>query len=101
LANERLGYAYFKMLRFDRALSSYRTALSLDGNDVPSLNGLGVCLMTIYLQTGGTDPTYKNIAIDAWRHSLKIQPSQPHIVDLLSRYENLWTTKDIRKRQHE
>ena len=101
MASERLGYAYFKLYRFDRALASYRAALELDGNDISSLNGLGVCLMTLYLQTGGSDPTYKHVAIDAWRHSLKLQPSQPRIVDLLARYENLWTTKNIKQRQHE
>ncbi len=99
LAYERLGYAYFKTHRYEKALSNYDAALAIDPEHVAALNGRGVCLMTIYLQSRGSDPAQRNAAIESWRQSLKINPNQPRIVDLLSRYERLWTTRNIKEQR--
>jgi len=88
-AYERLGYAQFKQRRFDAALASFRAALSIDNEDTAALNGLGVCLMTLYLQSGGVITTQKEAAMAAWRRSLQIRPDQPRIIDLLARYQRL------------
>lgn len=90
LAHERLGFAQFKLMQFAQALKHYEVALELTPDDTASLNGQGVCLMTLYLQSGGENPQRKNDAINAWRRSLQIRPEQPLIKDLISRYHNLW-----------
>ncbi len=88
-AYERLGYAQFKTRRFDESLASFRAALSLDQEDVAALNGLGVCLMTMFLQSGRALPPQRDEALDAWRRSLQLKPQQPKIIDLLTRYRRL------------
>ena len=88
-AYERLGYAQFKMRRFDESLASFRAALSLDHQDTSALNGLGVCLMTMFLQSGRAAPAQRDEALDAWRRSLQHRPGQPKIIDLLTRYQRL------------
>lgn len=89
-AYERLGYAQFKLKQFNNALASYKMALSIDDDDVASLNGVGVCAMTVYIQSGGLEKDYKDVALTAWRKSIRLQPDQSRIVDLLSRYENIF-----------
>ena len=86
---ERLGYAQFKRNRFDDALASFRAALSIDAEDTAAFNGLGVCLMTLYLQSDGKVPAQKAAAINAWRQSLQLRPDQTRIINLLSRYQGL------------
>lgn len=86
---ERQGYAQFKMRLFDEALASFRAALSIDRQDTASLNGLGVCLMTMFLQSGRTVPAQRDEALSAWRRSVQLRPEQPRIIDLLTRYQRL------------
>ena len=88
-AYERLGYAQFKMRRFDESLASFRAALSLNRDDTAALNGLGVCLMTMFLQSGRALPAQRNEALDAWRRSVQLRSDQPKIIDLLTRYQRL------------
>lgn len=88
-AYERLGYSQFKQRHYDDALASFRAALSIDPNDVASLNGLGVALMTLYVQSGRSVPQQRDQALDAWRKSLTIKAGQPKIIDLVSRYSRL------------
>ena len=56
-AYERLGYVKFKMREFKEALFQYRQALALDPNDTATLNGLGACQMTLYIQAVEPTPT--------------------------------------------
>lgn len=86
---QRIGYAYFKMRRFSKALDHFRSALALDDRDPLALNGVGVCLMAMYLESGRDNSSRRDEALDVWRQSLKLREEQPHIVDLLSRYERL------------
>ncbi len=86
---EHLGYTQFRLGQYDDALASYRAALSYDPHDPASLNGLGVCLMTLYIEGGRNDATLRNQATQAWRQSLKLNPAQPQIIDLMNRYQNL------------
>ncbi len=88
-AYERLGYAQYKQHRFEASLASFRAALAIDPDDTAALNGLGVSLMTLYLQGGGVITSQKEAALQAWRRSVQLRPDQPRIVDLIARYQRL------------
>ena len=87
LAFERLGYCQFKLYRFEDALASFHSALELEESDTASLNGLGVCHMTLYLQSGKSDRAHRRDAMGAWRKSVSLHPDQPRIIDLITRYQ--------------
>jgi superkiller protein 3 len=88
-AYERTGYSQFKLRNFEDALKNYRIAYTLDSQDTAVLNGLGVCLMTMYIQSGRAQTAQRDEAVDSWQHSLQLRPNQPKIVDLLTRYQRL------------
>ncbi|MCC7204200.1 MAG: tetratricopeptide repeat protein, partial [Phycisphaeraceae bacterium] len=88
-AYERLAFAQFKLRHFDEALSSYQASLSINEKDTAALNGLGACLMTLYIQGNRIDKTLHRDALEAWRKSLRYHPQQPKIIDLISRYQRL------------
>ncbi len=85
-AYERLGYAQFKMRHFEKALINFQKALSLDGDDVAALNGVGVSMMTLYIEGGRENTSQRDAAIRAWQKSLQLKKDQPRIIDLLSRF---------------
>ncbi|WP_428388843.1 tetratricopeptide repeat protein [Mucisphaera sp.] len=85
-AHERYGYALFKQGRRQDAIVQFQAALELDRRMPPALNGIGVCLMAEFLETGRRNPALRDRAIAAWRRSLTIEPQQPKIVDLMSRF---------------
>jgi tetratricopeptide (TPR) repeat protein len=86
---ERLGYVHFKLGEYDQSIAAYEKALAANPNDSSSLNGLGVNLMTRYIQAGRTDQRIRDRALEAWRTSVRINPAQTNIVDLISRYGTL------------
>jgi len=88
-AYERLGYVKFKLREFQPAMFQYRQALALDPNDPATLNGLGACQMTLYIQDGRTRTAQRDEALAAWRKSMKLNPQQPKIADLLARFSRL------------
>jgi tetratricopeptide (TPR) repeat protein len=88
-AYERLGYANFKQREFRQALKNFQMSLSLVENDTAALNGVGVCLMTLYIQGGRENLIQRNQAVGAWRKSVQLRPDQPRIVDLISRYKRM------------
>jgi len=85
-AYERLGYLHFKQRRFDDALAAYRNALKLDARDTAALNGVGACLMTMYLRGGSEDKALLDDALNHWRKSVKIRRNQPRIINLIAKY---------------
>lgn len=89
VAQERIGYIRYRQKQYDAALEAYDAAVKQQPRDTASLNGLGVCLMTLYLQSDRDDRTHWRRALDAWRQSLRVDPGQTRIVDLLARYEKL------------
>jgi len=89
MAHERLAFAFFKMRQFAKAMASYRDVLAMDQNDTAALNGLGACLMTMYIQSDRRDKTPHDEALQAWRTSLRLRPNQSRIIELISRYERL------------
>lgn len=88
-AYERLGYVKFKMRSFEPALFQYRKAIALAPGDTATLNGLGACLMTLYIQDGRNDTDQRNEALNAWRKSVRINTQQPRIIDLLARFSRI------------
>jgi tetratricopeptide (TPR) repeat protein len=86
---ERLGYAYFKLGEFDQSMEAYERSLKMLPDDPAALNGLGVNLMTRYIQTDRREPAMRDRAIDAWQRSIRKKPDQPKIVDLISRYRGI------------
>ncbi|MBB6429389.1 tetratricopeptide repeat protein [Algisphaera agarilytica] len=88
VAHERFAYALFRVYEFDVSIQHYRRALVYDPNETNALNGLGACLLTDYLQQKNLRRKAKLYeALAAWRSSLRINPNQPQIVDLLTRYD--------------
>ena len=84
-----MAYAHFKLLDFEQALTHYEHAVALDPNQTAGLNGVGAALMTLYIQDGRERTDQRDRAIAAWRKSIQLEPDQPRIVDLLSRYSRL------------
>lgn len=89
LSHERMGYALFKKRQYAQALQHFRAALLFDPNDAAALNGLGVCLMTTYIQTERQSPLHKEEALAAWERSMELAPNQPKIAGLLQKFRRL------------
>lgn len=86
-AYERLGASLFKLRRYDASMAAFRTSLEIDPNHYPALNGLGVCLLNQFEFTGQNDEVARREAIRAMRRSLQLQPNQPAILNLVTRYQ--------------
>lgn len=86
-AYERLGASLFRLRRYDASLAAFRTALEIDANHFPALNGMGVCLLNQFEFSGQTDETARQEAVRALRRSLQLQPNQPAILNLVTRYQ--------------
>lgn len=86
-AYERLGASLFKLRRYDASMAAFRTALEIDPNHFPALNGLGVCLLNQFEFTGQNDEVARREAVRALRRSLQLQPNQPAILNLVTRYQ--------------
>lgn len=85
-AHERLGFALFKIRRYEDALEQFEQGLQHDTEDLASLNGAGACYMTLYLEGERENIAQRDMAIECWRRSVQLGPHQTRIVDLLSRY---------------
>ena len=85
-AYERLGFANFRMKRYDEALAHFESSLELDDDYYPALNGVGVCLLNRYILSERRDNVSLDSAVRMLRRSLRVKRDQPRVVDLLSRY---------------
>ncbi|MEX2671695.1 MAG: tetratricopeptide repeat protein [Phycisphaeraceae bacterium] len=85
-AHERMGLARYRLGAYDQALDHYQRAHELDERDTAALNGIGACLMTMYLQDDRQNLSLRRRAINAWQQSLRLQPNQPRISDLIARF---------------
>jgi tetratricopeptide (TPR) repeat protein len=83
---ERLATAMFRQERYDDSLANFRKALELDANYYPALNGVAVNLLNKYITSERQDLDSRRQAVEALRKSLQIEPKQPAVIDLLSRY---------------
>jgi tetratricopeptide (TPR) repeat protein len=90
-AYERLGFAQFRLGRYDEALyaaalESFEKAVELDQNYYPALNGIGVSLLNVWIRSDHQDSEARARAIASLRRSLQLNRNQPQILELLTRY---------------
>ncbi|MFG0284718.1 MAG: tetratricopeptide repeat protein [Phycisphaerales bacterium JB039] len=83
---ERLGFANFKLRRYDDALAAFRAAIRADESYYPAWNGVGVCMLNRYEFSQRADSDALREAVKAMQRSLQINRSQPQIVQWLSKY---------------
>ena len=83
---ERLGFGRFKMGKYDDARAAFDSALAIDKDYFPALNGQGVCLLNAWIWSGRADNQAREDGLVALRRSLQLNRDQPQIIDLLTRY---------------
>ncbi|MEM9374431.1 MAG: tetratricopeptide repeat protein, partial [Planctomycetota bacterium] len=88
VAFERLGSGLFRLRRYEESLDAFRSSADLDPAYTPALNGIAVCELNNYLWSGKENGGARERAVEAMRQSLRIDRSQPKIVELLRRYAN-------------
>lgn len=86
-ARKRYGDALALSARIDDATTQYRAALEQDQKYYPALNGLGAVLIAKYRQNFQLDEPTRVAAVEAWRQSLAINPSQPRVEELVRRWQ--------------
>jgi tetratricopeptide (TPR) repeat protein len=86
IAYERLGYARFKLGQFGESRQCFNSAVKLDPDYYPALNGLGVCYLNDWIKGGRQDAKMKENGLNALRRSLQINRDQPQILEILTRY---------------
>lgn len=85
-AHERVGFAEFRLGRYEEALGRFRRALELDPDYYPALNGVGVSMLNRWIWSDRRDMESKEEGLRALRRSLQINRNQSRIRELLSRY---------------
>jgi tetratricopeptide (TPR) repeat protein len=85
-AYERLGWANFRLGVYDKSIEAYRRAVELDGDFWHAHNGVGCNALNTWLLSGKRDTAALREAKQAFRQSLQVNPQQPKVVSLLSKY---------------
>ena len=75
IAHQYLGYCYLRLGEVDKAIDSYVKAIALNDRDWESFRGIGVAYMLRAISD--KDDTLKSRAVEYWRLSLRINPTQP------------------------
>lgn len=83
---ERLAWCNFKLRRYDEARMAYESALELNADHWPSLNGLGVSALNAWLLSERTDAAQRAVAGEAFRQSLRRNAEQQAVINLLIEY---------------
>ena len=86
IAHERLGFARFRMGQYDASKQSFASALKLDADYYPALNGMGVCRLNDWIRSSRQDSKAKEEGMAQLRRSLQINRDQPQILEILTRY---------------
>jgi tetratricopeptide (TPR) repeat protein len=84
--SERLGLVYYKLHDLEKARASFEDALHQTPNYTQALNGLGVVAMTRSLGSTPPDVDAAREALEYWNQSLKIDPNQTAIQQLVNKY---------------
>lgn len=98
VAYERLGSGLFRLRRYEESLAAFANAVQLDPSYPPALNGVAVCELNNYLWSGKSDGASRERAVEAMRTSLRVDRSQPRIVELLRRYAQPSPEERVRER---
>ena len=85
-AYERLGRALFRLRKYELSMDAYEQAVEIDPDNWPSLNGLGVNALNAWLNSGREDVQMALTARESFHASLRINPDQPKLVEILTSY---------------
>ena len=85
-AYEHLGRAFFRLGDPESSMQAYRDAVELDPDHWPSLNGLGVNALNAWLRSERSDVEMALEARSAFYSSLRVNPDQPKVVEILTKY---------------
>lgn len=83
---ERLGFARFRLKDYAAAKDNFQRAIEFDGDYFPALNGIGVCLLNDWIGGNRQDQSAKDRGLSHLRRSLQIEPEQPQIREIVTRY---------------
>ncbi len=86
LTHKLLGDTWFLERKFDEAVKEYDAALKLDPHYFKALNEKGWVLMTQYQDSMELDENKRAMAMQTWQQSLRLNPEQPRIVQLVKQY---------------
>jgi tetratricopeptide (TPR) repeat protein len=86
-AFERLGWCRFKLREYDAAVEAYRQSVEIDGEHWPAHNGIAVSALNRWLLSDRRDEPARAEAAEHFRRSLRINPDQPKLVELVLNYK--------------
>jgi len=86
VVSERLGLACYKLKDYNGAREAFLDALRQDPDYTPALNGMGVTAMTQSIASTPPDLEAAREALGYWDRSLKVNPDQPVIQQLVNKY---------------
>ena len=86
LGFERLGSANFRLGDGAAASQAFERAIAIDADYYPALNGIGVCELNRWLDSGQSDDAARQRGLGALRRSLQLKRGQSRVEDLLTRY---------------
>jgi tetratricopeptide (TPR) repeat protein len=84
--SERLALCYYKIGKLDKAAENYEDSLRQNPTYYQAMNGLGAVHMLRSLQSAPADIDQAHEALDLWNKSLKVEPDQPNIRQLIGQY---------------
>jgi tetratricopeptide (TPR) repeat protein len=85
VAHQYLGFAQLKLKETQEAIDSYKRAVKFGKDDWMAHKSLGVAYMLSAMQNNN-DEKIKALAVEQWTISLQINPDQPQLRELLSKY---------------
>lgn len=83
---ERLGFCHFFKGDYDKALEFYHASIVIDSQMAVAHRGIGIVYMSRYLQSR-EDTHLRAKALEHWRISLEIDPTQDKLAELLAKYD--------------
>jgi tetratricopeptide (TPR) repeat protein len=85
VAHQYMGFAQLKLKETEAAIESYKTAVKLNDNDWMAHKSLGVAYM-LWAMQNSNDEKIKSLAMEQWNISLQLNPDQPQLKELQSKY---------------
>jgi tetratricopeptide (TPR) repeat protein len=86
-AYERIGYGWFKLRDYGQSRAAYERAVEIDPDNWPSWNGIGCNAVNQWLLSKKQDAEAKAEAGQALRRSLRINPDQRSVIELVTTYQ--------------